>query len=94
MEGEMMTMTMLSGTLSPVETVIGELSPTGSLEGELTIPKVIEKEEYRGEHEVTPSDETQILMTSDKLVRENIIINPIPSNYGRITWDGRVITVS
>ncbi len=94
MEGEMMTMTMLSGTLSPVEAVIGELSPTGSLEGELTIPKIIEPETYRGTHEVTPSGEAQILMTAEKVVKENIVINPIPSNYGLITWNGSKLTVS
>ena len=25
---------------------------------------------------------------------KNIRINPIPSNYGLITWDGSVLTVS
>lgn len=94
MEGEIISQATLTGTLSPVETITGELSPIGSLEGELTIPRIIESETYEGEHEVTPSDETQILQTADKTVRQNIIINPIPSNYGRITWDGRVITVS
>lgn len=94
MEGDLIIHATLSGTLSPVETIIGELSPIGSLEGELTIPKIIEKEEYQGSLEVTPSDETQTLMTADKVVARNIIINPIPSNYGRITWNGRVITVS
>lgn len=94
MEGEMTVQAQLIGILSPIETITGELSPVGSIEGELTIPKIIEPEEYRGTHEVTPSGETQILMTAEKVVRENIVINPIPSNYGKITWDGRVITVS
>lgn len=94
MEGEMTVQVTLAGTLSPVETITGKLSPVGSLEGTLTIPRIIEHEEYQGAHEVTPSDESQTLMTADKVVRENIVINPIPSNYGKITWDGRVITVS
>ena len=38
--------------------------------------------------------ETQTLATAEKTVLENIVINPIPSNYGLITWNGSVLTVS
>lgn len=51
-------------------------------------------EEYEGEYEFTPSAEEQIVQTAHKAVRENIIINPIPSNYGLISWDGSKLTVS
>lgn len=94
MEGEMTVQAQLIGTLSPIEMITGELSPVGSIEGELTIPKIIEPETYRGTHEVTPSGEAQILMTAEKVVKENIVINPIPSNYGLITWNGSKLTVS
>lgn len=50
--------------------------------------------EYEGPYEVTPSGETQTLATAARVLVENIIINPIPSNYGLITWNGSVITVS
>lgn len=33
-------------------------------------------------------------MTENKTTQQNIVINPIPSNYGLITWNGSVITVS
>ena len=49
---------------------------------------------YRGPYVVTPSEEAQTLPTKTKACAENIIINPIPSNYGRITWDGSTLTVS
>lgn len=49
---------------------------------------------YRGEYEVTPSSETQTLQTANRLLASNIVINPIPSNYGLITWNGSVLTVS
>lgn len=49
---------------------------------------------YTGATTVTPSAETQILQTANRTVTENITINPIPSNYGLITWDGTVLTVS
>lgn len=49
---------------------------------------------YTGPTEITPTEETQTLRTADRAISKNIIINPIPSNYGRITWDGRTLTVS
>lgn len=49
---------------------------------------------YTGATTITPSGETQILNTADKSLYENITINPIPSNYGLITWNGSTLTVS
>ena len=49
---------------------------------------------YTGATEITPSQETQTLPTADTVVLENIVINPIPSNYGLITWNGSTLTVS
>ena len=49
---------------------------------------------YQGETTITPSNEQQILQTAMKSVLTNIVINPIPNNYGLITWDGTKITVS
>lgn len=54
----------------------------------------IPKETYSGPTEVTPSGIAQILNTNGKAMASNITINPIPSNYGLITWDGTVLTVS
>lgn len=51
-------------------------------------------EEYKGEYEVTPTLETQILQTENLTMSGNVVINPIPSNYGLITWNGTVLTVS
>lgn len=49
---------------------------------------------YTGEYEVTPSDEAQVLETSGLMMTDNVTINPIPSNYGLITWNGSTLTVS
>lgn len=54
----------------------------------------IETEYYDGPIEITPSPEAQVLSTTGKTVTEDITVNPIPSNYGLITWDGTRITVS
>ena len=49
---------------------------------------------YDGETTITPTTETQILPTRGKAVLQDITINPIPNNYGLITWNGSIITVS
>ena len=49
---------------------------------------------YDGPTEFTPSGSTQTIEIANMKALENITINPIPSNYGLITWDGSTITVS
>lgn len=49
---------------------------------------------YEGEYEFTPTQSTQVVEIANHLALSDIIINPIPSNYGLITWDGSVLTVS
>lgn len=49
---------------------------------------------YDGPMEVTPSRATQVLLTNERSVYGNITVNPIPSNYGLITYNGSKITVS
>ena len=51
-------------------------------------------EHYHGAYTITPSNEPQVLDTDTLILDGNITINPIPSNYGLITWDGTKITVS
>ena len=49
---------------------------------------------YDGPYELTPSAEEQTIPIIGKTARQNITVNPIPSNYGLITWDGSTLTVS
>ena len=75
----------------------GELSLNIPMDGECgVVTKVVEHDlpVYTGNTEVTPSTSEQVLNTADKVVTRNIIINPIPSNYGLITWNGATLTVS
>lgn len=84
----------------------GELSLLfeGTADGSLIIPECGESgvvtairegyPVYTGPMVVTPTQETQVLETELKSVTGNIVVNPIPSNYGLITWDGSVLTVS
>lgn len=75
----------------------GELSLNLQMDGEPSNTiKVIEHDlpVYTGATEVTPSEDVQTLQTADMAVLQNIVVNPIPSNYGRITWNGSTLTVS
>ena len=82
------------GSLSPGATISGELSGSGTVEGSLTVPQYVYPPEYGGPYEVTPSASAQTLETESLYLTGNITINPIPSNYGLITWNGSTLTVS
>lgn len=49
--------------------------------------------DYTGEYTFTPSNETQEIETADKTLTQNIIINPIPSNYGLVSYDGSILSI-
>lgn len=51
------------------------------------------KDVYAGETHIAPTDSTIILDTAGMVVPDQIIIDPIPSNYGRIEWDGSTLTI-
>lgn len=54
----------------------------------------IERPAYTGAYTITPTQDTQVLPVNAKRMTGDITINPIPSNYGLITWNGSVLTVS
>ena len=49
---------------------------------------------YTGAYEVTPTRETQVLHTAARTLAQDVVVNPIPHNYGLITYNGSTITVS
>ncbi len=49
--------------------------------------------DYTGLYEFTPTDDTQVISIADHKALQNITINPIPSNYGRIEWNGSTLMV-
>lgn len=77
--------------ITPAELVL-EYEPTVEMEAseimELTY------EEYDGPVTFTPDRTGKTFPTANKLIRDNITIKPIPENYGLITWNGSVLTVS
>ena len=58
------------------------------------VRELVGGEPYEGSYTVTPATETQTLLTNGKLLARDVTINPIPSNYGFITWNGSTLTVS
>lgn len=50
--------------------------------------------DYDGPTVVVPSDSAQTLSTEGTALMSDIVVQPIPSNWGRISYDGSTITVS
>ena len=73
-------------------TLTARVGETYSLDSDAAY--VREAEEYTGATEFTPTDEVQTVPIAGKTPAQDIIINPIPSNYGLITWNGSTLTVS
>ena len=66
-----------------------------SLEGEMLPPAVYrDPDPYLGPYEVTPAREAQVLSTSGHSMSQDVVVEPIPSNYGLITYDGSKLVVS
>ena len=54
----------------------------------------IAAEHYTGSYSVTPSASEQRLPVEGLLMEQDVVVAPIPSNYGLITWNGSTLTVS
>lgn len=67
---------------------------TETISAAVKIPEIVTPPTYTGPVEFIPTREEQTASTAGFLVNENIIVRPIPSNYGMITWDGATLTVS
>lgn len=49
---------------------------------------------YEGDYEFTPSSSAQTIAIKNLMATDDIIINPIPNNYGLIGWNGSFLTVT
>lgn len=82
----------LNGLLKAVGVLTGELSEEQGLSGALTIAGSIPF--FPGPYTVTSGDVVQTIACAGLLMSQDIIIQPVPSNYGRIAWDGVSLSVS
>lgn len=49
---------------------------------------------YEGSYEWTPAATAQTIPINGLQAKADIVIKPIPNNYGLVTYDGSTITVS
>lgn len=81
---------MLQGKLSAPATLGGALQGRAGLNGSLmTNGRVYPT--YDGPTTITPGETAQVLSTEGRAVLSDIIVNPIPSNYGRIEQRGTAL---
>lgn len=85
------------------EILIGKIQSAGQLQGSVSAEEQMKgsfnlfelpENQYEGSYVFTPSSQTQYAPTAYMTLLGDIKINPIPSNYGLITYDGTIITVS
>lgn len=50
--------------------------------------------DYAGPYEATPTQSTQVFATEGRRMLHDFMVNPIPHNYGLITYNGSTIMVS
>lgn len=48
---------------------------------------------YEGSYTFTPSQEAQTIPIKQLTAKENITVEPIPSNYGKVTQIGNELTI-
>ncbi len=84
----------LRGTLADLGGITGTLADGGSIAGRLNVPDIITPPIYSGPVTITPTRQAQTLETVGTMLNENITVEAIPNNYGLITYNGGIITVS
>lgn len=82
------TSTIISATAEAVKRSVNATADIA------TVTRTEDHDYYEGATTFTPSDTTQVIPTRDLVLGDDITINPIPSNYGRIEWNGAYLTVS
>lgn len=83
----------MQGSIKAVAQVFGTLTAKSTVSGSV-MTGMSDIKEYTGAYSVVPSAEAQTLNTQDLKMTDNVTIAPIPSNYGKIEYDGYGIRVS
>ena len=85
----------LTATFLPQTVTVSVAAPSVGIAFESPIARdYVERDPYEGDYSLTPGAEAVVLNTNGLRMTDNITVNPIPNNYGLITWNGSVITVS
>lgn len=70
--------------------------PVHVLPGDVVVKidaKIAEEVVYKGATEFVPTEETQIIPLEGMKVGSNIVIQPIPKEYGKISYNGTVLSI-
>lgn len=84
----------VTASVSAGAAVAASVSPSAAIDVDIGTQTYRTPDPYEGSYEVTPTDSTQTFATSGLTMTADFVVNPIPSNYGLITWNGSVLTVS
>lgn len=85
---------VIGGELSLNNTISGDCSLSDVIDGQVGQFTAVYPDSYTGALEITPSAEAQVLPTAHLTMPGNIVVNPIPNNYGLVTWNGSTLTIS
>lgn len=84
----------ISGSITLTNSIKGSLTDGGFLSGNVQVAQTEKADAYMGPYTVTPSQDTQIVHVKDLKMVQNITVEPIPSYYGRVSYNGSVITIT
>lgn len=84
----------ITGTIQGIGSVSGSIQGTGGIMAAISLPEVVDTPAYDGPYEFTPSAAAQVITIGGLRATSNITINPVPSNYGLVTWNGAYLTIS
>ena len=86
---------VIGGDISLVnEPIDGAVDISINIEGSPDLFMPIIPDPYTGSYEFTASDTTQTINVEGMTMLHDIVIDPVPSNYGLITWNGSTLMVS
>lgn len=78
------------------QAIQGAINGKNTLQGKVALGEgMVYPNYYNGEYEVTPATVEKTLATKNCLMQKDIVIKPIPKEYGLVTYNqDRVITIS
>lgn len=86
-------MERITAKIRAKQTVKATVNVASAITGKLAFRET-SADPYTGRYRFTPTNKTQVIESENKLLLQNMIIEPIPKNYGLITWNGSFLTVS
>lgn len=87
-------MTSISVTIGHPEVSVSIGAPSVNVSTGTPIARdYVERDPYTGDYTVTPTEEAQTLATNGLRMTNDVTIEPVPQNYGRLTYSGGILRV-